>query len=463
MSLYGTGRREGIGSVLVLGVIVLAVLLLGSLLVFGRDTDLLQAGGDALVPAIGGATFYRFLRAQRRSRYVSFLTGAAYAVSPGMLLMLQAPREQLAAALAPLARDAMVRCDRPGQRRAWLPWTGLFVAAPFLAGVTTIGVIATLLCLLLLTRLAVCGDRSDATAEAWSLGGVLLLGGVAIASVLALDPLAPWLPDAAYGSLDVLHGHHAGSHGLTTAAVVRVPGPVLLFFALLGVLRRQRHASIAHWLVLACAGAVPAVLVAIVPPGAFGFAFWHEIRQLPATAWWLTLLGVAVLAAAGLDDFLDLPLRRRTALPWLLALAVAAAPLIPLAAQAPSLEWPLGATLLVLAMLMPLWRRLGILQFKNVLAVAVVVVLAVPALQVLPVASPIQLGAAPGGEVARWARYALELPPELPRWPFATFACVLLASGVWALSAFWRRTKASPTPASARAAIVKKARPSQRS
>ena len=54
---------------------------------------------------------------------------------------------------------------------------------------------------------------------------------------------------------------------------------------------------------------------------------------------------------------------------------------------------------LLLAVLMPLWRRMGILQFKNLLAVAVVVVLTVPALQVLPVLVPPPLGAAPAGEV----------------------------------------------------------------
>ncbi len=463
MSLYGSGRREGIGAVLVLTAVVLLVLLLGSLQVFGTTTDLCAAGRDALVPAFGGATCYRFLRAQRRSRYAAFLTAAGYALSPWLLAMGQAPREQLAAALAPLALEAVSRCDRPSQRRAWLPWTGLLLAAPWLAGATTIGGLTALLCGCLLLRLATCGDRSDAAAPAWGIAAAGVLGAVTAISALALDPLQPWLPAPQYGPLDVLHAHHAGGHGIGIAAVLRVPGPVLLFFAVLGVLRRQRHTSIGTWLCLALAGAVPTALGALAPPGATALAFWHTIEHLPATAWWLTLLGTAVLAAAGLDDFLDLPLRRRTALPWLLASAVLLAPCIPFASPAPDLEWPLTATLLLLAVLMPLWRRLGILQFKNVLAVAVVLVLAVPALQVLPVTPPPPIGAAPAGEVQRWLHVALAQRIDPPRWPYAGFAFVLLVCGGWCLWAFWRNSQASSTPARASAAIVKKARPPQRS
>jgi len=463
VSLYGTGRREGIGSVLVLGAVVVIVLVAGSLQLFGSLANVAAASRDAIVPALGGALFYRFLRAMRRSRYVSFLTAVAYALSPWLLTMALAPREQLAAALAPLALEAVTRCDRPSQRRSWLPWTGVCLALPFLPGVTTIGGLAMLLCASLFVRLVTCGDRSDATPPAWGIGAAVALGALAAASVIALDPLAPWLRTDQLGPLEVLHGHQAGSYGIDTAAVLRVPGPVLLFFALLGILRRQRHTAIGSWLAVATAGAVPAVLCMLVPADAFGFAFWHAIEQLPATAWWLTLLGVAVLAAAGLDDFLDLPLRRRTALPWLLALAVLMAPMIPFVSTAPDLEWPLTATLLLLAVLMPLWRRVGILQFKNLLAIAVVVLLTVPALQVLPVLVPPSLGAAPAGEVTRWVRVAMLHAADAPSWPYAGFAFVLLASGVWWLFAFWRRMPASNAPPKAKAAIVRKARPPQRS
>jgi hypothetical protein len=463
VSLYGTGRREGIGSVLVLAAVVVLVLALGSVQLFGASTSLPAVARDAIVPVLGGTLFYRFLRSLRRSRYVSFLTAVAYALSPWLLAMALAPREQLAAALAPLALEAVSRCDRPSQRRAWLPWTGICLALPFVPGVTTIAVLVTLLCGCLLVRLITCGDRSDATPPAFGIVAAVALACITAVSVITLDPLAPWLHREQLGPLEVLHAHHAGSHGLDVAAVLRVPGPVLLFFALLGVLRRQRHVSIGNWLVVAAAGAVPTMLLVLVPPGAFGFAFWHQLAQLPATAWWLTLLAIGVLAAAGLDDFLDLPLRRRTALPWLLALAVLLAPVIPFVSTAPDLEWPLTATLLLLAVLMPLWRRMGILQWKNLLAVAVVLVLAVPALQVLPVLMPPPIGAAPLGEVSRWLHTAMLRATDAPSWPYAGFAFVLLASGVWWLLAFWRRIQANTAPQKARAAITRKARPLQRS
>ncbi len=463
MSLYGTGRSEGIGAVLVLALVVAIVFAVGSLQVFGSLTDLSTVGRDAIVPMLGGALFYRFLRAMRRSRYVSFLTAVAYALSPWLLAMALLPREQLAAALAPLALEAVTRCDRPSQRRNWLPWTGICLAIPFVAGVTTIGVLTMVLCGSLFVRLVTCGDRSDETPPAFGILAAIALGGLTAAATIALDPLAPWLVTESLGPIDVLHAHHAGVHGIDTAAVLRVPGPVLLFFALLGVLRRQRHTSIGNWLVVAAAGAAPAVCNVLVPAGTFGFASWHAIEQLPAIAWWLTLLAIAVLAAAGLDDFLDLPLRRRTALPWLLAVAVLLAPVIPFVSTAPDLEWPLTATLLLLALLMPFWRRVGILQFKNLLAVAIVVVLTVPALQVLPVTAPPPLGAAPAGEVTRWVQVAIRHAAEAPRWPYAGFAAVLLVSGVWWLLVFWRRIQANPAPQRPRAAIVRKAAPPQRS
>jgi hypothetical protein len=93
--------------------------------------------------------------------------------------------------------------------------------------------------------------------------------------------------------------------------------------------------------------------------------------MLPASSWWLTLLGITVLGTSGLDDFLDLPLRRRTALAWLFALTVLISPLVPtFGSVAPTLEWPITGTFLLMALLLNTWRRLGILGFKRLLAIA---------------------------------------------------------------------------------------------
>lgn len=461
MSLYGSGRGEGIASVLLIALLVLLVQVLGGIQALGLSIDLPDAAACALVPAIAGLSFYRFLRAQGRSRYAAFLTGVAYALSPWMLTIALAPREQLAAALAPLALEAVTRCDRPGQRRAWLPWTGPLLGLPFVAGPTLVACFTAVLCGALLLRTAACGDRNDERPPARGIACAIALAVLSAVCVAASDPFAPWLVSSEPVTFTVLTAHHGRGAGLDLAAVLRVPGPCLLLFAVLGILRRQRHTSIVVWLLIAALGALPTVLVLLTPTHAWASVAWHGASHLPAIAWWLFLLGVAVLSAAGLDDFLDLPLRRRTALPWLLAFVVAAAPMIPtFGSNSPKLEWPLTATFLLLTILLPLWRRMGILRFKNVLAVAAVVALTVPALQVLPpIGVAVPTAAAPAGET--WSM-ADELA-DAPRWPYAGGALVLLCSGLWSLFAMWRSITAKPTPNSARAAITKKARPAQRS
>lgn len=461
MSLYGSGRREGIVSVLLIGVLVLVVQVIGGLQSLGLGIDLPETAYDAIVPSLAGLLFYRFLRAQGRSRYTSFLTGVAYALSPWMLTIAMAPREQLAAALAPLALEAVTRCDRPSQRPLWLPWTGACIAAPFLAGSALVAWFTTFLCGCLLLRTATCGDRSDEAPSARGIAAAVALAVVSVMSLLFADPLLPWLTTPEPVSFTVLTAHHGAQNGLDVAAVLRVPGPCLLLFAVLGILRRQRHTSITSWLVIAGAGALPTVVTLLLPQYEWASTAWHGKGQLPAIAWWLFLLGIAVLSAAGLDDFLDLPLRRRTALPWLLAFVVAAAPMIPtFGSNAPTLEWPLTATFLLLTVLMPMWRRMGILRFKNVLAVATVVALAVPALQVLP---PIGVSVLPAAPIAEtWPGFD-DTNYDAPRWPYAFGALVLLCSGLWSLFAMWRSIATRPVPKTAKAAITKKARPSQRS
>ena len=79
MSLYGTGRSEGIGATFLIAAIVLVVQLVGA---WARpQTTDLELLARICVPALGGALCYRFLRAQGRSRYAGFLVGIAYGLS----------------------------------------------------------------------------------------------------------------------------------------------------------------------------------------------------------------------------------------------------------------------------------------------------------------------------------------------------------------------------------------------
>ena len=458
MSLYGSGRSEGIGSVLLIAAVVITVLVVGELQVFGFDMDYETATLHALVPAVAGATFYRFVRAQGRSRYAAFLTGLAYALSPWLLSMSVEPREHLAAALAPLALEAAIRCRHPAQRSAWMPWAGVCIGAPFLAGNTAVAWFAVGLAAVLLAPVAR-GDGGEASSCWRGVGCITLLTIASAVAFASLDVFGLWRSGLPASPADVLGAHQPGRTGIDLAAVLRVPGPFLVFFLILGVLRRQRHTFTVGWLLLMAVAALPTLLVETTRPPTWICSSWVVLDPWPAAVWFLCLVAAGVLAAAGIDDFLDLPLRRRTAVAWLLALVVGTAPAIPLNSAAPELDWPLTATLLLLALLLPLWRRLGILRWKSVHAATVVVALAVLALQVLPSDEPLLLPALPAGEIA-WHNHAR---PPVPIWPYALLGSVSVCTAVWAWFAFRRRTKARPAPSKARAAIVKKPRPPQRS
>jgi hypothetical protein len=454
VSLYGTGRREGIVAALCITALVLAVHLGTALLVpAASGADLGLALRRGALPALGGVLCYRFLRAQGRSRYAGFLCGAAYGLSPWLGALGDAPREQLAAALAPLALELANRCDRPSQRRVWLPWAWLFLAAPFVAGVTVVGTLAAVLCAGAFLRIILCGDQD---AELPKLRGLLLasIGAAAAATNLVwLDPLGAWLGEpTVLGVRSVLTGHRGAGADPDLAAALRVPGALLLCFAGLALLRRQRHVDGLIWSGLVLLGSLP-TWFEIVPWLARLAPHWTAVAMLAVCAWWLSLLGASVLAAAGLDDFLDLPQRRRTALPWLLAIAVLAAPLLAaFGADAPAREWPLTMTWLLLALLLPLWRRLGILRFKNVLGVAALVMLAMPTLQSQPARSP--WSAAPLGEVM--VTDGRENPYE--HWHWQALGTALALTGAWSVVAWRSRRREAIASVQFRGAALKQKR-----
>jgi hypothetical protein len=451
VSLYGTGRSEGIGAVALIAAIVFVVHALGGGV--GADATVLATLRGACLPALGGMLCYRFLRSQRRSRFAAFLAGAAYGLSPWLLAIGAAPREQLAAALAPLALEAACRCDRPDQRGAWLPWAGICLALPFAAGATVVGAFAGGLAVLSLVRTMLCGDQQSGTPSWGALLRTLAVAAFVAGNLLWLDPLADWLGAPRSPTVaEVLTTHRPHAIGLDLAAMLRVPGPALLAFALLGLLRRQKHVDASTWWAMAAAGSVPTLLGAIDAFEAIAPAS-ATATAVQAAAWWCTLFAMCVLAAAGLDDFLDLPLRRRTALPWLLAIAVAAAPLLPaFGARVPHREWPLTATLVGLPLLLTTWRRLGILRFKNWLAAAAMLALAIPALQTSVATTP------PTAPVAETTAPA---PWQPPAWYYTGLLLAVAFVGFDSWSAWRRRQKARPTPSAAKAAITKKATPAK--
>lgn len=467
MSLYGSGRAEGIGAAVAIVAVVGAVYALGSWQAMPLAViDWPTLATAAAAPALGGLLCYRFLRAMGRSRYAGFLIGAMYALSPWFLGAAAMPREQFAAAIAPFALEGALRLGRPNQRAVWLAALPFCLAAPWLAGPTLVALFATLLAIAFVVDARRHTERDECrgfTTRA-AVGG--LLAAVIVATLLWLDPLASTLHTAlAPTPAQVLAAHRPSQLGLDLAALLRLPGPVMLLFALLGLLRRQRHAPPTLWLFVGCIGALPATIatLAVTEGGAAAIP-----PMLQSTSFWACLLACTALGAAGLDDFLELPLRRSGALPWLLVGSALAAPLVPLVgSHAPAMEWPLVATFLAMPLLLPLWRRFGVLRFKNVLAAAGLAALLAPALQILPNATaphaaPLAEGSAAARSAASlatdWARLA-----EHPSWHYVGLALSLASASLWLLSASLRKWIASKKPATPHRAMAKKATPAKRS
>ena len=460
MSLYGTGRKEGIAAAVLLAMVVLTVRALGAWLV--ATPDPLAAMQPALLPALGGVLCYRFLRAQGRSRYAGFLAGMAYGLSPWFLAMAARPNEQFAAALAPLALEAAWQCRKPAAQRTWLPASWLCLCAPWLAGASAIAAFATVLAVGQILRLAATRDL-DGERLPWSRVGLpFALAAGAIAAVSVLPAAVGWPPTGgmALAPEMVLAMHRLEAPGLDLAAVLRVPGAALLALAALGALRRQRRVAGAAWTGLALLGLLPAALTIAahtmtLDEGLFARLVAADPWWL-ASVWWLWLVGMAVLGAAGLDDFLEAPQRHGMATHWLLAGSVAAAPLLPgFGANEPHREWLLAGSLVALPLLLPSWRALGMLRFKNLLAATAVVALAAPALQArLPEPPP----PAPALET-RLAQDAIATTPAASwRYLAASLWLTIGALAVaWSMSA--RSFQAHSRPAAAKPAIMKKARP----
>tara|TARA_R110002072_G_scaffold269079_8_gene428323 strand:+ start:14601 stop:15905 length:1305 start_codon:yes stop_codon:yes gene_type:complete len=425
MSLFGTGRREGIFAVCLIGLLTSLTHLAAAL----RHGPLGEAAYvTILAAAVGGMLTYRFLRVQGRSRYAAFLGGVAYGMSPLFAGLVDTPREQLAAALVPLALEAAGHCDRPSTRRIWLPWAGLCIAVPFVFGVTVVATLATTLAVGMLAMTILRSGNGIDRVPLLAIFVTILIGALALTNLVWLDPLAGWL-----GNQQSTDPRNVLSGEATPMVVVRVVGPFLVWFALLGILRRQRHVNTSLWLMLAMVGAMPTIVLTI--PGISAsmpsvFTAW----AVPAMSWWLSVLAITVMGAAGLDDWLDQPQRRRGAHLWLLLVTLFVAPALPLACA--SINLTHLATVLgtfgVVALATICWRRLGVLRFKNILSMIALAAFAIP---VILQTRPERVLASPMGEsvMLSWQRVADDLLAQ----PYQNYAGLTAAVLAGALFSIW--------------------------
>ncbi|MGK0303109.1 MAG: hypothetical protein ACI89X_003997 [Planctomycetota bacterium] len=424
MSVFGTGRREGIIAVCLIGLLT-ALTHLAAALRHGPLGE--SAYVTMLAGAVGGMLTYRFLRVQGRSRYAGFLGGAAYGMSPLFAGLIDSPREQLAAALVPLALEAAGHCDRPSTRRIWLPWAGLCFAVPFLLGVTVVATLATMLAVGMLAMTIIRSGQGIDRVPLRAIFATIAIGTLALTNLIWLDPLAGWLGiQQATDPQNVLSGE------ATPMLIVRVVGPFLVWFALLGILRRQRHVTTSLWLMLAMVGAMPTIVLTI-PGLSASMPSVFTVWAVPAMSWWLSVLAITVMGAAGLDDWMDQPQRRRGAHLWLLLVTLFVAPALPLACAsiAPIHVATVLGTFGLVAVVTVCWRRLGVLRFKNMLSMVALAAFAIP---VILQTRPERVLASPMGETAvrSWQRVAEHLLSQ-PPWHYAGLTTAVLAGAMFSV------------------------------
>ncbi len=419
MSLYGSGRREGVIAAIALACVAMLVHTLGSMTglsdgyegdqtlasgmatahglaaigepllwdPMGSGAPLWTRGAELLYPpwwllgrgqdaywlpllaalhsALACALGFRFLRAQGRSRYAAFVAGAAYGLGAHMGSLSGHLAEVAAIAWAPLPIEVFLRYARSERNRMLGACLAPALALPFITGGTVTATCVTATIVLWLVRRAL-HDPSRRMS--------MFATGTASAAVLLLLTAPIWLCQADAPGVPVDLPPPPDLLG----ALQRVAGPLLPFFTALGLMRHQRHTPAERWLPIGLLGIGIAVLLPLVPSPFAGPAPWQET---PEALWWPLHLALVVLGASGLDDFLDQPLRRRAATVWLLVASASIAPLGFLLG-ADTHRFHVEATvLLALSLLFTCWRWLGILGFKTVLAAAAVCWLATSTLQ----------------------------------------------------------------------------------
>lgn len=418
MSLFGTGRREGVIAALGLCAIALAVHAIGAAtglsdgfegdraLASGMATAhrlvaagelplwdpagagaplwargaallyppwwLLGRGDDAFwLPALAAlhaalacALGFRFLRAHGRSRYAAFVCGAAYGLGAQVGCLGGHLPELAALAFAPLGLEVFLRIARGERQRHLTAWLGPALALPFWTGGAVTATASALLVGLWLCAFAVRERERRAR---------LLTTLVVTAAVTALLTAPIWL-----GQLEVPPSSQPSPPRVDLlASLRRIVGPLLLFLGVLGAMRRQREAPTGRWLLLAVVGAALAVLLPTLPSPWPRPAPW---QLAPLALWWPVHLALVLLASNGLDDFLSLPQRRRTATAWALLSCTLATPVGFWLGASDAYYHVEAAVLLALALLFATWRHLGILGFKTVIAAAALVWLAIATL-----------------------------------------------------------------------------------
>jgi hypothetical protein len=384
---------------------------------------LLLDGGSAFLDwvmllhsALACVLAYRMLRALSVSRYAAFLGAGLYGLGWFFTTALDRLPEAAAAAWLPwIVTRSWRTLFAPGSLPAAAA-LGLSITVPFLTGGIATAMLGVGLAVVCIAAGLLAIDRGDRRGAAASLSGALGLATLCTAPLwlpaLALAPVVADPPHAGVARLQPagllalvapgLFGELGGpapdglrqlNPGADSLELALYPGALVLLVALMGLLRPKRTRLALFWLLVAGGSLV----LALDGPLA---GLWHDAAPLllrrPGAILAIFHLATVVLLALGLENFFDAPRARPFALPLaactalLLCAATAAGlfvvpdlgaaalrsitgPLDPAALAAAlarvrdALAIPLIAlTLLALSFL--LWRRIGILRFKQAVA-----------------------------------------------------------------------------------------------
>ena len=369
----------------------------------------------ALHGALASLLMYRFVRAQPTSRFVAFLGGGLWGLGWFFQAQLDRLPEAAACAWLPLCLESLWRLTRPGNRRGATAALAVGVAAMVMTGGFAVTRVA-LLALGLMTawniqrlgasdRLATLGSLAIGGLGALLLCAPAWLDWLQFAAVLEpADPLGTPLPaGAVWGVLsptllssDALHELGPRLVARESLALALFPGTATLLFAVMGFVRPSPAQPRWPWLTLAALG----LYLSVDAPGA---GFLRDATGLasarPGATLLLLHLGLLVLACNGLNAFLDAPYRRPVAIPLLatasvLSAGAAAGALLlqPELSGGALLGWlgghgvdaieaaaavarrallPTTSVLLLLGLMFLVWRRMGVLRFKQALAAVV--------------------------------------------------------------------------------------------
>lgn len=366
--------------------------------------------------ALACALAYRMLRVLSVSRYGAFIGGGMYGLGWFLTTALDRLPEAAAAAWLPWIIERIWRLLLATRRGPAAALLGVAVAVPFLTGGLAtatlgalLGVCGTVVGLIAIER----EERRPATRAAAMAFGIaalltapLWLWALEHASAIAPRPDTPVAHLQVGGLVALLApGMFGELGGITTASMHEVnpgaeslelalyPGALTLFVALMGLLRPKRTRLALFWILIAGG----ALLLAIDGPIA---ELWRSALPFgddrPGAILAIFHLATVVLVALGLENFFDAPRARRFAVPaaagTVLAASGAALFGLWLAPEVggkvlSTLVGPTGSDDLaatvehvgraalfpmvsgsVIAIAFLLWRRMGILRFKAVLA-----------------------------------------------------------------------------------------------